>query len=134
MALPLWYYRGRTTTPIETAADGSFVLVPRKKFRASLAEVAHLRKLGLVVLVKERPETVPQPQTKPEAVVLPQPKSEPKAATKDDSSEPESKDDVIASTEEGSSEEGEGEGASSKPMEMEKETASRKGRRGQRRS
>jgi hypothetical protein len=134
MALPLWYYRGRTTTPIKTAVEGSFVLVPRQKFRASLAEVAHLRKLGLVVPAKEKVGAMPQPE--PEA----QPKSEPKAENKggsqlfDGGNEPESEDAVIASTEEGSSEEGEGEGTSSKPMEMEKEKASRKGRRGQRRS
>lgn len=132
MALPLWYYRGRTTTPIETAAEGSFVLVPRQKFRATLAEVSHLRKLGLVVRMEEKAEA--QAEKKAQAIDLPPPKSEGKAATKDDSSEPESKDAVIASTGEGSSAEGEGEGESSKPMEKEQETASRKGRRGQRRS
>jgi hypothetical protein len=138
MALPYWYYRGRTTTPIKTAAEGPVVLVPRQKFYATSAEVAHLRSLGLVVPAKAPAQSGSQ-EPKKEAVekkhyeLEAQPKSEQKPEIKSSRgsrNEPVSEDDVIAS---GEGEEGEGEGGtSSEPTEKEKEV-SRKGRRGQRR-
>jgi len=132
MALPYWYYRGRTTTPIDIPGKGAVVLVPRQKFFAPQSAVSHLLKIKLV---RRLPDPPPEERPKEaEEKPLPPPKSAPETTAEDDSSEPESTDAVIPSQPGDAPKDTEGEGSSSKkPTEKEKEQSSRKRRTGQRR-
>jgi hypothetical protein len=136
--LPYWYYKGRTTTPINIPGVGPIVLTPRMKFHAPQAAVSHLMKQKLVARlpdppVKEEPVVTPEPEEKSLAA----PKSEAETQAEDDSSEPESKDAVIPSQPaEDTQTEGEGAGTSSdQPTEKEekKGRSTRRRRSGQQR-
>jgi len=86
-----WYYKGRTTTPIEHPEKGSIVLRPRQRFSAPKAAVQHLLDAGLCSRIPD-----PQPSTplaaKPEkakkeaheVAAEPESKSSPGLAEKDE--------------------------------------------------
>jgi len=118
MNLPYWYYKGRTTTPVNIPGQGPIVLVPRMKFFAPQASVSHLLKKKMVARLPDPPKPAEEKQPeKAKAVTLTPSKSSPEKKAADDKSEPESKDDVISSN----TLKAEGEGTSEEPKEKEKE-------------
>ena len=73
-----WYYKGRTTTPIEHPELGSIVIRPRQRFEAPKSSVQHLLSAGLCsrlpdvqpaaqTVVEEKPAPDPVPEVTAEA-------------------------------------------------------------------
>lgn len=53
--MPTWYYRGKTTTPVDIPGRGIVVIRPRTRFEAPESAVAHLKSL----VVRQDPPTPP---------------------------------------------------------------------------
>lgn len=130
--LPYWYYKGRTTTPIDIPGKGPQVLTPRAEFYAPTSSVSHLLKAKLVVRRSDPNRVEKRPEEKSKEMPLDLPKSfgeerKVETETKNDSSESPCEDNVIASKTD-SQEDGEGTSLEL-PMEKERETSHRKRRK-----
>lgn len=54
--MPWWYYKGKTTTPVDLPGSGPTIIKPRMRFEAPLSAVAHLKRIGMVAIC-EPPKT-----------------------------------------------------------------------------